>query len=210
MNGFVLKEPLLKEFGFGQDYIHEIAIVCTDNKKAVEIAKKLKEIFPNQNIMSWKELAPDLGYMNDIMRVMAMFYIGIILFALAFGIINTMLMAVLERSKELGMLMAIGMNKRRVFGMIMLESVFLTLTGALIGMGISAVLIAIFAKTGIPLNMWAEGLEAIGFSATVYPMVTATNYMDITILVIITGIVASIWPARKALKLNPAEALRTE
>jgi len=210
MNGFVLKDPLLKETGFGQDYIHEIAIICSDNIKAVEVSKKLKELFPNQSIMSWKELAPDLGYMNDIMRVMAMFYIGIILFALAFGIINTMLMAVLERSKELGMLMAIGMNKFRVFSMIMLESVFLTLTGALIGMGISAGILAILARTGINFAMWAEGFEALGYAALVYPVVTAANYMDITILVIITGIISSIWPARKALKLNPAEALRTE
>jgi putative ABC transport system permease protein len=210
MNGFVLKGPLLKETRFGENYIHEVSIICSDNNKAVEIAKKLKAIFPNQSIMSWKELAPDLGYMDDIMRVMGMFYIGIILFALAFGIINTMLMAVLERSKELGMLMAIGMNKSKVFRLIMLESVFLTLTGAVIGMGISAVILAMLTRTGINFAAWAEGFEALGFSAKVYPVVTAGNYMDITILVIITGIISSIWPARKALKLNPAEALRTE
>jgi len=210
MNGFVLKEPLLRETGFGNHYIHEIAIICSDKNKAIEVAKELKEIFPNQSVMSWKEMAPDLGYMDDIMRVMGMFYIGIILFALAFGIINTMLMAVLERSKELGMLMAIGMNKSRIFRLIMLESVFLTLTGAVIGMVISAVILAILTRTGINFASWAEGFEAIGFSAKVYPVVTPGNYMDITILVIITGIISSIWPARKALKLNPAEALRTE
>lgn len=210
MNGFVLKDPLLKETGFGQDYIHEIAIICSDNQRAVEVAKMLGNIFPEQNIMSWKELAPDLGYMDDIMRIMGMFYIGIILFALAFGIINTMLMAVLERSKELGMLMAIGMNKPRVFFMIMFESVFLTLTGAIIGMGISGIIVAWLSSVGIPLTMWAEGLEAIGYSAIVYPVITATNYADITFLVVLTGILSSIWPARKALQLNPAEALRTE
>ncbi len=210
MNGFVLKDPLLKETGFGNDYIHEIAIICSDNNRAVEVAKMLRDVFPEQNIMSWKDLAPDLGYMNDIMRIMSMFYIGIILFALAFGIINTMLMAVLERSRELGMLMAIGMNKPRVFRMIMFESVFLTLTGAIVGMGISGILVAWLSEVGIPLTMWAEGLEAIGYSAIIYPVLTATNYADITVLVVITGVLSSLWPARKALQLNPAEALRTE
>ena len=60
-------------------------------------------------------------------------FLIIILLALGFGIVNTMLMAVLERVKELGMLMAIGMNRKRVFRMIMLETVFLGLTGAMVG-----------------------------------------------------------------------------
>jgi ABC-type antimicrobial peptide transport system permease subunit len=108
------------------------------------------------------------------------------------------------------MLMAIGMNKRRVFSMIMLESAFLTLTGAVIGLILSGVVANITHRTGINLDMWAEGLEAIGYSSIVYPVVTLSNYIGIVTLVIITGIVSSIWPARKALKLNPAEALRTE
>jgi ABC-type lipoprotein release transport system permease subunit len=210
MNAFVLEQPLRKETGFGKDFIHEVAIICLDNETATVVSKRLKEIFPEQNVMSWKVLAPDVAYMSDMMKVMDFIYVGIILLALAFGIINTMLMAVLERAKELGMLMAIGMNKLRVFSMIMIESVLLTLTGAAIGMGISAILIAIFQQTGINLTMWAEGIEAFGFSSVIYPVLTLRNYIDITILVVLTGVIASIWPARKALKMNPAEALRTE
>jgi putative ABC transport system permease protein len=210
MNAFVLREPLLKETGFKDNFIHEIDIICTNNETAVIVAKKLKKLLPEHSVLSWKEISPDLGYLNDMMRVMDMFYVGIILFALAFGIINTMLMAVLERSKELGMLMAVGMNKLRVFIMIMLESVFLTLTGAIAGMVISGIILAILSKTGLNLSMWSEGLEAIGYSAIVYPVITITNYTDITILVILTGVIASLWPARKALAMNPAESLRTE
>jgi ABC-type lipoprotein release transport system permease subunit len=210
MNAFVLQDALLKETGFSKGFVHEIAILATNDETGVQAAKKLKTLFPNQSILSWREIAPDLGYMRDMMKVGDLFYVGIILFALAFGIINTMLMAVLERSKELGMLMAIGMSKMRVFRMIMYESVLLTFTGAAIGMGLSVVLIALLAKTGINLSMWSEGLEAIGYAAIVYPVISAANYFHITILVILTGIIASIWPTRKALRLNPAEALRTE
>ncbi len=210
MNAFVLEESLTRETGFGDDFLHEIAIICNDNETGVKVAKQLQEFFPNQSVMSWKQISPDLAYMSDMMKVMDYIYIGIILLALAFGIINTMLMAVLERAKELGMLMAIGMNKFRVFSMIMLESVFLTLTGALVGMGISAVLLAFLAKSGINFSMWSEGFEALGYSAIVYPVVSFTNYLNITVLVIVTGVLSAIWPARKALKMNPAEALRTE
>ena len=119
-------------------------------------------------------------------------------------------MSVLERVKELGMLMAIGMNKRRVFSMIMLESVFLTLTGAAVGMIFSGTIVQILSKTGINFEMWSEGFEALGYAAVVYPRVSWINYLVITVLVIATGVISSIWPARKALNLNPVEALRTE
>jgi ABC-type antimicrobial peptide transport system permease subunit len=74
----------------------------------------------------------------------------------------------------------------------------------------SGIIVEILSKTGINFEMWSEGFKAIGYAAIVYPHVTWHNYIGITILVIITGIVSAIWPARKALKLNPVEALRTE
>ena len=130
--------------------------------------------------------------------------------ALAFGIINTMLMAVLERTKELGMLMAIGMNRKRIFSMIMLETIFLTAVGAVAGISAGWAITGAFGKTGISLSGWSEGFEAIGFAAKVFPVVTPEFIIFTVIMVITTAILSSIWPARKALKLNPVEALRTE
>lgn len=210
LNAFVLKESIQKETGFTNDFIHEIAIMAENEESGVQLAEKLKAVLPEYSVLSWKKTAPDLAYMSDMMGVIDIFYIGIIMFALAFGIINTMLMAVLERAKELGMLMAIGMNKLRVFSMIMLESVLLTLTGAIVGMGLSGIILAIYSDSGFNFTSWAEGFEAMGYSALIYPEVSTENFIRIIILVIITGIIASIWPARKALKMNPAEALRTD
>ena len=68
----------------------------------------------------------------------------------------------------------------------------------------------ILGKTGIDFSIWAEGLEAMGYSSIIYPEISFDNYVVVTLLVILTGMIASIWPARRALKLNPAEALRTE
>ncbi len=148
--------------------------------------------------------------MNDYMVMYYFIFIGIIMMALAFGIINTMLMAILERTKELGMLMAIGMNRRRIFNMIMLETIFLTVVGAVVGMISGWAIIEALGKTGIHFTGWGEGFEAIGFAARVYPVVTLEFFVFTTIMVIATAIISSVWPARKALKLNPVEALRTE
>ena len=84
-------------------------------------AKFIQKKFPDLTIRDWKKIQPDLGMTSDMMGMMMYVIIVIILLALAFAIINTMLMVVLERTKELGMLMAIGMGKIRVFKMIMLS-----------------------------------------------------------------------------------------
>jgi len=143
------------------------------------------------------------------MGVMMSVFMLIILGALGFGIVNTMLMVILERTKELGMLMAIGLNKRKLFIVIMFETTMLSLVGAFIGELISMFLIRYFGVVGIDLSAMQQGLESVGYSAITYPNLEFIRYVQITTMVIIIGILASIYPALKALKLNPAEALRT-
>jgi ABC-type lipoprotein release transport system permease subunit len=190
--------------------IHEIAILTDDIETVGSVREKLSGVSGSNTVSTWKELAPDASMMNDFMIIYYFIFIGIVLFALAFGIINTMMMTILERTRELGMLMAIGMNRRKVFSMIMLETIFLTTVGAMAGMVAGWIIVAYFGKTGIHFSTWGEGFEAIGFAATVYPVITPVFFVFITVMVILTAMISSIWPARKALKLDPAEAIRTE
>ncbi len=210
MTAFVVKDRLNEYTGLKADEVQEIAIISTDNDTGDKLSEKLAGYFPDDNVMGWRKLSPEIAMYTDFTSVMGLIFVGIILFALAFGIINTMLMSVLERIKELGMLMAIGMNKKKVFLMIMTESVFLTLTGAIIGLAFSGIVVHITNITGINFSMWAEGFEAIGYAAIVYPTVSVADYVLIILLVFFTGIISAIWPARKALRLNPVEALRTD
>jgi ABC-type lipoprotein release transport system permease subunit len=207
---FVNAGELAKLYGGDEILTHEIAILLSNIDDAGIFGEKLSRISGDNSVRTWKELAPDAAMMNDFMLMYYFIFIGIIMLALAFGIINTMLMAILERTKELGMLMAIGMNRRRIFKMIMLETIFLTVVGAAVGMFSGWAITGALGKTGIHFTGWGEGFEAIGFAARVYPVVTAEFLIFTTIMVIATAIISSIWPARKALKLNPVEALRTE
>jgi len=210
MNAFVMKNDLTTIAGFGDDSYHEIALIAKEDVDIDELKSEIITKFPNLSVLNWKDLSPDSAMMADFMDIWYLVIMGIILFALAFGIINTMMMAILERVKELGMLMAIGMNKKRVFSMIMLETVFLTLVGAVIGMGLGALLILITSHTGLNFSSVSQGLEAMGYSALIFPEIDAGFFFLVPLLVILTGILASIPPARKALKLNPVEAIRTE
>ncbi|MHC1777032.1 MAG: ABC transporter permease [Lentimicrobium sp.] len=207
---FVNAGELANLCGEGEILIHEVSVLLNNIEDAGVVKEKLSRISGDNSVMSWKELAPDAALMQDFMILYYLVFIGIIMLALAFGIINTMLMAVLERTKELGMLMAIGMNRRRIFTMIMLETVFLTLVGAVVGMLSGWVITVILGKTGIHFSGWGEGYEAMGFAAKVYPVVSFGFLVFVTAMVVATAIISSLWPARKALKLNPLEALRTD
>jgi len=210
MNVFVKKEDLDKALGINANQASEIAIRTITQEDAETVSKNLQNKFPELSVQSWRELKPSLIVIMTMMDQFGYWLMIIILFALVFGIINTMLMVIMERKKELGMLMSVGMNKPRVFWMIMLETTMLSLVGAAVGLATSIGVIELFGYTGINFASWAEGLEAVGYSSFVYPYVTTNFYIIVTILVIFTAIIASIWPTRKALKLNPAEAVRAE
>ena len=214
MNVFVKKQDLANILGMGVTQATEIAVLLNHNNLTSSVSEKIaslfsKEILENKIVVrTWKDISPVLKMMNEMTIQYSMIFVIIILVALSFGIINTMLMAIMERVREIGMLMAIGMNKAQVFFMIMLETIFLSITGGAIGLSLSWATVTILGISGIDLSAIAEGLNSMGYSSFVYPELDLIYYALIGGLVIITAIFASIMPARKALKFNPAEAVR--
>jgi putative ABC transport system permease protein len=206
---FVKNEDLRRVCEVPVDQSHEIVLLLDDYEQAAFMAPELQAKYPDTKVEDWAEISPYLSLMSGYMDTMMGLFMVIILGALGFGIVNTMLMVVLERTRELGMLMAIGMTKKRIFIMIMLETIFLALIGALIGEILSMLSIAHFGTVGIDLSSVAEGMEAVGYGSITYPMLEGYRYIQITLLVIVTGILASVYPALKALKLHPAEAIRS-
>ncbi len=209
MHVFVKDKDLRNVLELPMDQSHEIDILLHDYNQAAIISNQLQQKYPDIISEDWSKIQPYINFITKYMDIMMGVFMLIILGALGFGIVNTMLMVILERTRELGMLMAIGMTKRRVFVMIMFETVFLALVGALLGELISMLLINYYGKVGIDLSSMAEGLEAIGYRAITFPELDSIRYVQITIMVFVTGIIASIYPAIKALKLDPANAIRT-
>ena len=208
-NVFVRKHDLDQITG-SDNGIQEIAVMLLDIDNIPVAEAALKSMLPGLDVENWMEIRPDMGMISSAIAIEVYVILGIILFALAFGIINTMLMIVFERTHELGMLMAVGMSKSRVFRMIMMETIFLTTIGGVIGMSLSVALVAWFQRYGIDMSSVSKGLGAFGFDPKIYPFISTKFYINLTVMILCTGILSAVGPARKALRLNPVEAIRVE
>ncbi|MHB2156346.1 ABC transporter permease [Calditrichota bacterium GD2] len=193
----------------GRPAIHEIAIRLKDSSQLTEKTNLLKSWFPDLLVESWKERSPETAFISDMMILYTYFFLVFILFAVLFGITNTMFMSVVDRVRELGMLMAIGMKRMRVFTMILLESIMLSITGGFVGVIIGGLTIFLTNHTGINLTIFKASLEFFGSSSVLYPTLPAELYAYLTILIIFTASAAAIMPAIKAIRLEPARAIRT-
>ncbi len=195
----------------GAEIVNEIAVLLKDIDGVNPYISHLKAEFPENEIRSWGQISPDLLYMNEMAGETLLVLLVIIMLALAFGLLNTMLMTVFERTRELGMLMAVGMNKTKVFIMILLETAFLTITGAIAGGILSAVTIYLTGRTGIDLSsVGGDSLNDYGIDSMVYPALFPGFFTDILVLVLLTSILSAVYPAYKALKLKPSEAIRKD
>ncbi|MCX2745466.1 FtsX-like permease family protein [Mangrovivirga sp. M17] len=191
------------------DNVHEIAILLKDADNVPLFQEKLTSKYPDLLTQGWKELAPELGFMIDSLDQYMIIFFVIILLALSFGIVNTMLMAVLERVREIGMLMAIGMNKWKLFGMISLETIFMVMIAAPLGLLFAFITIEYLGTNGLDMSgIYKEGYSAFGFKSVIYPQLETRYYFNIMILVAATAVLASIYPAITALRLDPVKAIR--
>jgi ABC-type lipoprotein release transport system permease subunit len=203
---FVRQQDLWDILGIGNE-VHEIAVVTEPLVEEETIVEQYNSSLNSDLAETWKEIAPELALLQEMYGSMLYVLLVIIMLALVFGIVNTMLMAVLERFKELGMLMAVGMTKLRVFTMVLLETLYLGIIGAPLGLLAGWLTISYYTNVGVDLTKYSEGLEAFGYSSILYPYVEGSAYITVTIGVIITAFIGAIYPAWKAVKLNPVEAL---
>ena len=206
-NVFIRRDELSTLVGDSIGY-HEIAVLLRDQSMMDAAEKRFQSLWSGLMIENWREIVPEIAVIVDMFDQLMGIFMLIILLSLAFGIINTMLMAIMERTREIGMLMAIGMNKAKIFLMIAYETVYLALIGGPLGLLLGYGTIQFFSRRGIDLASFSKALSGFGISNMVYPKMAAHNYYNIFFEVVLVALLASIYPAIKALKLNPVDAIR--
>ncbi len=196
-------EPLL-----GTPLAHEIALRCASTEQVDTVAAQLRAALPGLKIETWRQRSPEMSLWLDISGLYLSLIVGIALFALLFGITNTMLMSVLDRVHEFGVLLAVGMRRRRLYALVFLESILLSFTGGILGGVLGALLVEWLHRAGIPLTMFAEGFALYGMSSIVYPNIPYSFYPTLVAMMTATAILAALYPGWKAVRLKPAEAIR--
>jgi putative ABC transport system permease protein len=207
-NVFVKENDLLKLIN-SDKISNEIVVRLSSVQLVDSVYIPIKNKYPNLSVKYWGELAPELNFYYQSVVLQSNIFVGIILFALLFGITNTMLMSVMERVREFGVLMAVGMKRSRVFFMIIMETISLSFIGGIIGLILALILIQYFASVGINLSAFTEGLSQWSLGTRLYTSLPFSFYPPIVIMILVTAVISAFYPALKAIKLKPATAIRT-
>ncbi len=193
-------------FGLGRA-VSEIVVVADDRAHVPALREALAARLPGAEVRSWKELRPVLVYLVKLFDQMALWVYVAAFVAMAFGIANVLLMAVYERIREIGIMMAVGMQGGRLVLMIVVESLFVTLLG--LALGFAGAVAGVWAlQDGIDLSFFAEGLSAFGVGTRLVPVLRWADFTVPMVVALVTALVASAWPALHAVRFRPAEAVR--
>ena len=208
MNVFVKNKSIIKNLPGFNGY-HEMPILLSDIELRGEVKKDLIPLSSDNIVEGWDDISKELAYANEMLSAVLYIFMMIILSGLSFGVVNTMLMAILERRKEIGMLMSIGMNRYKIFMMISFETIFLSLIALPFGLLISYMIVDYYSVVGIDLSIVEAGLENFGVGTRLYFKVPNEEYFYVSFMVFVISIFSSIFPSIRALKINPVEATKT-
>lgn len=191
----------------GTNTVTEFSVRLSHDEYHPLVIERLVDGFADLEVLTWQELSPWVAMHVDFIDLVMVIWFFIIMGALAFGLVNTLATAVMERERELGMLRAVGMRQRSVIAQVVAESMLVMSLGIAIGLGIGYALCLAMAD-GLDLSAFAEGMEAFSMPTVWTPVIVARDIWAVVGLSMLLGLVASIYPARRAVKLSPLQALR--
>ena len=199
-------------FGVG-DRVTEVAVsvddAVDDEGRLTALRDEIAERLPaGVEVLTWQEREPRLAAMLGTMGELSWIFYVIIFVAMAFGIANTMLMAVYERLREFGVMRSLGLSRARLMLLILGESAALTLIGTGIGLGVAFAIVARLGDVGLDLAVFSDALETYGIGTRVFPRAGWDDVVSPLLLALATGVIAAIWPGLRAIRMQPAVALR--
>ncbi len=205
MLGFAGLETVQTLLG-AEGQLSEIAYRVTDEARLDQVGHDLGQIIPELDVQSWKDLSPMAAMAEESMGVAVFIWLWVMFILMAFGIINTQLMAVFERVHEFGLLQALGMRPRMILLIVTLESSILVGIGTL--MGIAGAVATIQAMSGgLDISFLAEGAAMAGVGQVLYLKLDWGQLIELSIIVWLLSVAVTYWPARKASKFSPVEAM---
>jgi len=187
--------------------VSEIAVNGKDYREVGPLLGLVSGIYGESlEVLAWTELDTYLGMMLKMMDGFVLVWIVVIFLALSFGLVNTLMMAVFERVREIGLMQALGMKPSVILYQILLESIMLLGLGLLLG-NIFAIASILPLQNGIDISSVAEGMEMMGASSVLYPALKMKDLLMANVVVITLGFITSLLPAWRASQYRPVEAI---
>jgi ABC-type lipoprotein release transport system permease subunit len=188
----------------------EVSLRLHDLNAADEVAKTLRAAIQSEpcDVLSWEEQQPLTVKMIGMADVQTGIIYVVFFLAMAFGIVNTLLMAVNERYREIGIMLAIGARRAEIVAMVVLESLFLAVIALLIGNAVGLGLVWHFGRAGLDLSAWSKAMEMYGGAGILYLRVGADAVGRVSLATFAIAIVFSLYPAVRASRFKPIEAIQ--
>jgi ABC-type lipoprotein release transport system permease subunit len=191
------------------DGICEVAVLLPSHRQVDAVADRLRGSLPQDTytVETWKDLLPLVRAMLKMYDSFIFIWFLAVFIAMGFGLVNTILMAVFERIREFGLMRSLGMRSRLVVAEVLAESFFLLVIGMAVGNLFGLLSVAALSHTGIDLSAFSAGIEFVGMSRTIFPVLTAKDIVTANATVFVMGLVVSLYPAIKAARITPVEAM---
>lgn len=193
--------------------LSHVALFVEEGAELETLHGELEALFRDgHEVLTWPDLLPDLVQLILLDDIGNWLVLGILIVVVAFGLLNTVLMSVMERVREFGVMRCVGARRGVIFRLVMLESTLLTGLGIALGLALSIPLVRWLEGSPIPLEVLAEGAGEIGKLFDLEPVLMFTlrriDVIGATLVVLVVGLLAAIPPAVRAARGRPVEALR--
>ena len=204
---FISRNKAQKLLGLGNS-LTEISIRVQDGVSLESTQTMLKNNVDTKELdtQTWKQLNRQMAIFTEFAEYNIWIWHFIMLIALAFGLVNTLLTAFYERIREFGLFQALGMRPGSILKQVLIEAWLLVTLGLVLGFIFGAIGLELLSD-GIDLTAFADGLDKMGFRKVWVPIYMWQDSVSIVVMILLLGVFASLFPAWRAVKMDPVEAL---
>jgi len=187
-----------------ENHASTIFVLLKDSDQADAVAAAL--LTSDYKVLTWEKMNELIVQYEDMANAYMVIFYLIVLAITATVVVNTLVMAVFERTREIGILSAIGMKSRRIMAMFLTESSLLAMGGIIMGLILGSLVVAYFAKYGFYIGNF--GITGMLIGNTIYAELTLKDTINLTVLAFVVTLLAGLYPALLAAYMDPVEALR--
>lgn len=193
--------------------VHLITVLAEDADDLHPVADAIEAGDPGWLVRTWQEVSPPTEQMMSMQKASSKIILVIVFLVASFGVINTMLVSVFERTTELGVMRALGVSPRNLVAMVVLEAILLGCLSAIGGLGLGGALDAYLVLHGLDFSASLKDgfdFQGVTLEPVMYGAVFVEPIITTIVVLVVVSAGAAVWPAWRAASIQPVDAIRAE